>query len=64
MCKTNNYRLGRTAVAILALVAITGCGAPSLENVGERSGEWIGSVTNGVTFVASEPHPLMVMVSP
>ncbi len=64
MRKINNYRPVRTAVAMLAMVAIAGCGAPSLENVGERSGEWIGSVTNGATFVENEPHPVMLMVAP
>lgn len=54
----------RIVVATLALVAIAGCEAPSLANVGERSGEWIGSITNGVTFMPQEPHPLMVMVGP
>jgi hypothetical protein len=62
--KTYNYRTVRTVVAALALVVIAGCGVPSLENVGERSGEWIGPLTNGATFVPSEPHPMMVMVSP
>ena len=62
--RTHKYRMVRIVVATLALVAIAGCEAPSLANVGERSGEWIGSITNGVTFMPQEPHPLMVMVGP
>lgn len=64
MRKRDNYRKQRTVVAMLALVAIAGCGAPSLEDVGISSGEWIGPLTNGVTFLPSEQHPVMVMVTP
>lgn len=62
MRKPHNYQ--RVVAAMLALVVISGCGSPPLESVGERSGEWIGSVTNGATFMEREPHPVMVMVSP
>lgn len=61
MRNAHNYL--RAVGAMLALVVIAGCGAPSLESVGDRSAEWIGSVTNGVTFMPREPHLVMLMVT-
>ncbi|MEX2280583.1 MAG: hypothetical protein WEA76_10920 [Acidimicrobiia bacterium] len=64
MRQTLNFRTMRTFVAALILVAITGCGGTPLESVGERSDGWIGSLTDGVTFLPSERFPETVMASP
>jgi hypothetical protein len=62
--QTHSHLTVRTVLAMLALVAISGCAEPSLESLGERSSEWIGSLTNGVSFLPGEPHPVTVMNTP
>ncbi|MEX0756617.1 MAG: hypothetical protein WD532_02430 [Acidimicrobiia bacterium] len=64
MRQTLNFRTMRTFVAALILIAITACGGTPLDSVGERSDGWIGSLTNGATFLPSERIPQTVMASP
>lgn len=42
--------ISRTTVVALAMLAAA-CGPQPLEGVGDRSGEWIGPVVNGVEFL-------------
>ncbi|HSJ28526.1 MAG TPA: hypothetical protein VLB67_09970 [Acidimicrobiia bacterium] len=42
----------RTPLAVLILLSVA-CGPRPLEGVGERSGDWIGPVVNGVEFLPS-----------
>lgn len=64
MRQTLRSRTMHTVAATLATLVLAGCGTPPLANVGERSGDWIGSLTNGATFLPSERHLETVMATP